>query len=226
MGELDEKQIRKNDFLVTKKITEVDVFGKDPFCRVNVADVNVKMAKDKSEAIKVYREEAADRLFKKINVKATKKEIVKNENYLELIERQKKEALKKTEIENQKSKNDSNSMLLSQSKLGTINRFAVRRFSNLQSVGALSLALESFAMDKAFNAEGMSTDRPLKNLKSGHTSPNAQAVKQTYKKGEFIPNLHTLAEEEKRRNIPKDQLQKPKLYSVVTLGKSSTIRCP
>lgn len=207
-GELNDNQIRKNDFLVAKKITKVEVFGKDPFCRVPVSYVNEKLAKDKTEAITIYRQEAGERLTKKVNEKAGKKDIIKNENLFELEEREKKEALKKKEKEEQRQKQLIASITGGK---GLPAGLDIRRVSKLQSMGAMAMDIEKMIKEGKFNFnsnnEDKSTDRPLVPKEAETTSPRDRPIKQGYKKGEFIPNLQTLKEEKVVKKGPKGKEQ-------------------
>lgn len=197
-GELEEKHEKINDFLVKKKITKLDLYGKDPFCRVPIKEVNYKLKKDKFEAIGMYRHEAADRNAKKINEKSTKKDIIKNENFFEYEERKKKETIKKEEKEKKKLEEILGVVNPGQNGFG-------RRVSKIHAMGSIILGIEKIVQNAAPKQEGSSTDRPLDKTFGDSGSPKSRPLKQGYKKGDAIPNLQTINEEFRYKKLPKDQ---------------------
>ena len=198
--ELAEDDVRKNDFLVNTKINKVEVFGKDPFCRVSAKTVGNLLVDDKKNAINTYRKEAGDRLIKKFNEKTTKKDIVKNENYSEWLEKQKKEAEKKLEIEKNKGNGTIPIQVINKGKPNLNSLFDTKRFSKLQNLGNFSLGLEKLQGISKDAQPGTSTSRPIgsNNIEGGSSPTKDNKIKRAYKKGEVMPNLQNLEEKDKK----------------------------
>ena len=211
--ELSENQVKKNDYLVSKKITKVELYGKDPFCRVNVEQVNKLLVQDKNVAINQYRQEATDRLVKKINEKGKRKEINKSENMVDLLERQKKEAELKAEKEKETEKRKNGGLPpVALPKVNPSNMFDAKRFSKLQNFGAFSLGIDKFiAGGGKTKPDEITTERPLdsKDPIEPEIVSNSKGIKKEYRKGDYIPNLSTIEEKVKQKKAARDP-SKPK----------------
>lgn len=176
--ELGQQDILKNNFIVSKKISKVEVHGLDPFCRITSQQVKNLLKADKSEAIPLYRKEAEDRLMKKVQETKVKKEVVKNENFSEWLEKQKKEAEEKAEKDRKKGVNSPN-------KSASSELFNLKRFSQIHQAGSMIIGLDKLLKKKQEEQE-QSSDRPIVNKNP------IENIKKSYRKDENIPNLHTL----------------------------------
>lgn len=176
--ELGQQDILKNDFIVSKKISKVEVHGLDPFCRITAQQVKTLLKADKSEAIPIYRKEAEDRLMKKVQETKVKKDVVKNENFSEWLEKQKKEAEKKAEKDREKG-------VTSPAKAASSELFNLKRFSQIHQAGSMIIGLDKL-LKKRQDEQDQSSDRPIVN------NIPSEIIKKSYRKDENIPNLHTL----------------------------------
>lgn len=183
--DLGAKEKTKNEFIVNSKISKIEVHGLDPFCRIEVKKVKELQTEDKAVAIPLYRQEAGDRMMKKIQETKSKKEIVKSENYNEWIEKQKKE-------EEAKDQRDKDKQNLTSAMIVTKNLGDMKRFSRMASAGSMFLGIDRL-IRKA--EEQISTERPLN--QDDNSPRNLGNLKKGYKKNDYIPNLQRIQQKDK-----------------------------
>lgn len=191
--ELDPSHQKKNEFIVNNKISKVEVHGLDPFCRITTQMVKTLQMNDKSEAIPIYRQEAEQRLIKKIQETKVKKEVVRNENFNEWLEKQKKEAELKAEREREKG-------VTSPSKKNTTDLFNIKRFSQMHTAGSMIVGIDKL-LKKKNDEQDQSSERPMLQPKLEDN------VKKAYKKGENIPNLQAIVSKENSKKTSKSKNQ-------------------